>query len=71
MWRDGFPMLSGALISHGDADNDDDVDGADFLVWQQQLGAPAAAANSIAAPEPVASGIMVAGFLGLLHIRRR
>jgi hypothetical protein len=69
MWSDGFGMLSGALISHGDADHDADVDGADFLVWQRQLGMLSTAANSIAVPEPVASGVMVVSLLGLVRIR--
>jgi GH35 family endo-1,4-beta-xylanase len=33
MWRDGFGPTGSA-----DADGDGDTDGADFLVWQQQLG---------------------------------
>ncbi len=37
-WRTGFGLSIGATHKQGDADADQDVDGGDFLVWQQQNG---------------------------------
>jgi hypothetical protein len=49
-----------------DADGDDNVDGDDFLVWQRQLGTPAAAEQaSVAVPEPVTSVLLLGGILAL------
>jgi hypothetical protein len=53
----------------GDADNDGDSDGADFLLWQRELGLTgtrASVAASAPVPEP-ASAVLAA--LGLLTIR--
>jgi hypothetical protein len=50
-WRNGFG--TGATHVQGDANADSDVDGADFLTWQRQLGGRASnAAMSTAVPEP-------------------
>jgi len=49
----------------GDANGDGDVDGRDFLVWQQQFGAGAAAS---AAPEP--GSAMLAWFCAAVFCRR-
>ncbi len=38
LWRTGLGALGGATQGQGDADRDTDVDGADFLLWQRQLG---------------------------------
>jgi hypothetical protein len=44
-------MSTGATLADGDADGDDDVDGADFVVWQTNFPfAPAAGVSSV--PEP-------------------
>jgi hypothetical protein len=56
----------------GDADGDLDSDGADFLIWQRNLGVdllPAVAAGA-AVPEP-AAGALALGGLGLLRRRRQ
>jgi hypothetical protein len=47
-WRNAFK-----LTAAGDADNDGDSDGADFLIWQRQLGSGASAASvATGVPEP-------------------
>jgi len=69
----------------GDFDNDGDVDGADFLKWQRDLGdapnlalwesnygAPAAGiAGASAVPEPNTAILFSLGFFGLSLVRRR
>ena len=35
IWRLGFGELVRAIVTDGDADGDEDVDGRDFLAWQQ------------------------------------
>lgn len=57
IWQAGYG--TGVTQPAGDADADEDVDGADFLTWQQQLGsgAPGVAASVgalAAVPEPSA-----------------
>jgi hypothetical protein len=53
----------------GDADNDDDVDGADFLTWQQQLG-QTQAPGVAAIPEPASLWLAGVG-MGLSCVVRR
>ncbi len=36
VWECNNPISEGATNSQGDADGDGDVDGADFLIWQQE-----------------------------------
>jgi hypothetical protein len=58
LWRTSYGVDAG-----GDADGDQDTDGADFLVWQRQLGvgeAVAAASNVVPEPETV---LLLAGLL--------
>ena len=54
-----------------DADDDNDTDGADFLIWQRNLGQGAAAPLAAAVPEPagIALGWLALG--GLAASRRR
>ena len=53
-WRNGFGQVVGAAHPQGDADEDGDVDGADYLIWQRQLGNPPPPTSGAAAfvPEP-------------------
>jgi hypothetical protein len=56
----------------GDADGDNDSDGADFLKWQQQLGSkPTAVAASAAVPEPASLAGAVVACLAWAAVRRR
>jgi hypothetical protein len=50
----GFGAVSNAMQLNGDADGDQEVDGADFLLWQQQFGMWAGAAVGGQIPEPSA-----------------
>jgi hypothetical protein len=52
LWKAGYGIVSGANHHDGDADGDFDVDGADYLVWQRQLGSSSAVAATGAIPEP-------------------
>ena len=52
IWQDNFGTDSGVFFSQGDADFDDDVDGKDFIIWQQHQGANGSPALSAAIPEP-------------------
>jgi hypothetical protein len=37
-WKIGFGTTGGATHMQGDANGDGRVDGADFLIWQRQVG---------------------------------
>lgn len=67
VWRTGF-----GVDATGDADLDGDTDGADFLVWQRNIGQtnPAVAATN-AVPEPGAVLLLAAACLALVAARRR
>jgi hypothetical protein len=67
-WKTGYGMFGSATRQQGDADRSLSVDGADFLLWQRQLGPGAIAA----APEPSAAalGLLALGS-GALALRRR
>lgn len=56
----------------GNADADQDVDGADFLVWQRQLGStpPAVAANA-PVPEPATLVLLILASAGIRHLDGR
>jgi T5SS/PEP-CTERM-associated repeat protein len=58
-WKTGFGANSSATHTQGNADGDQDVDGADFLVWQRQLGAMAVGP----VPEPAAIVLMASATL--------
>lgn len=69
-WRTGFGKAVAALHADGDGDKDGDVDGADFLMWQQQLGQSAVPAGA-AAPEPGSLALAaVAAFVAAFARRR-
>jgi hypothetical protein len=66
-WRVAFGVDDDA-----DADGDLDSDGADYLIWQQQLGRSSAAlASNRAIPEPAAALLAVAGICLLLTVCKR
>lgn len=67
VWSGGFGTAAGATRAQGDADADQDVDGRDFLLWQQQRGAGATGAASV--PEPATW--MLAALCAIAFWRRR
>ena len=70
IWQGGFGDFDGdATKMDGDADNDGDVDGDDFLVWQTEFGS-GDGAGSAAVPEP-ASALLALLAAGLLATARR
>jgi hypothetical protein len=68
-WRSGFG--TGTTKAQGDSDADGDVDGADFLVWQRQLGlTPSQLVAQTAVPEP-GEALAVAAIVAAIGAGRR
>lgn len=67
-WINGFATRATATQSDGDADGDRDVDGADFLVWQRQVGQSSA---TVPIPEPSSGAAALVGGLSLAYHGRR
>ena len=65
-WQGDF-----GLNDESDADGDDDSDGADFLIWQQNLGTPGQTAAAAAVPEPASSLLALSVILSAVAVRRR
>jgi hypothetical protein len=67
MWQAAF-----GTSGSGDADEDGDTDGDDYLVWQRQVGtAPPPAPFMAAVPEPGALGLATVAAAGAIAARRR
>lgn len=70
IWKSA--MLAGG--EGGDADNDGDSDGNDFLIWQRELGLTGTRAGVAAAgavPEPASAALLALGGLAAGLARRR
>lgn len=65
-WKMGFGTTGTAVKSDGDADADMDVDGADFLIWQRELGAGAI----VAIPEPATGLLFLLAMAACTAVRR-
>jgi hypothetical protein len=59
------------LNGDSDADGDLDSDGADFLIWQRELGETSLARLTGSVPEPAGASIAGISLLGLLLVARR
>jgi hypothetical protein len=64
-WKNDFGAGAGS-----DADNDNDSDGADFLIWQRNLGQTAATPAAGAVPEPAALGMCAVSLVALVARKR-
>ena len=66
VWKTAFNSTA-----FGDADGDGDSDGADFLVWQRQLGSGVPATPTAApVPEPTLATMLALVPLALVGLRR-
>ena len=63
-WQANFGLPGPATHMNGNADGDEDVDGADFLVWQHQLGSVPAVATAQPLPEPNALVLALLSLVG-------
>jgi hypothetical protein len=64
-WKNDFGAGAGS-----DADNDNDSDGADFLIWQRNLGQTAATPAAGSVPEPAALGLWAVSLVALIARKR-
>lgn len=74
LWSAGLGMTSGATNANGDADKDFDVDGADFLAWQQNYGYSALDVGGpaqVGVPEPGGMALAVWALAGASRRRWR
>jgi minor extracellular serine protease Vpr len=65
LWRSAF-----AVNGSADGDGDGDSDGADFLIWQRQLGMGSSIASQAPIPEPATRIMILLGILAMLNGRR-
>ena len=69
-WKADFGSPD-ATHMQGDADGDSDSDGADFLIWQRQLGSGVLGlASNVAVPEPP-TALLLTTCVGACLWRRR
>ncbi len=66
IWELHYGTAIGASVTTGDADEDGDVDGADFLAWQRNI--TSSPPLSAAVPEPT-SAVMLLGFIVMFFSR--
>ncbi|QDT73587.1 hypothetical protein [Lacipirellula limnantheis] len=67
-WKAGFAGDAEASHAQGDADNDSHVDGADFLIWQRNVGVTAGVS---VVPEPVGLLLGAAALSGCAFVPKR
>lgn len=67
--RSNFGLASGALFDKGDADMDGDVDGRDYMIFQQHYGETTTPISAV--PEPGAATLAAVGLAALLGWGRR
>jgi hypothetical protein len=69
-WETGYGIFSGAQHTDGDGDQDGDVDGEDFLLWQRQTTGGGNLAAVQAVPEPVSLVLLALGAVASWRRRR-
>ena len=57
-WEIGYGTIGTAVHMDGDADGDLDVDGFDFLIWQQQFTGALPLSSLATVPEPATDGLL-------------
>jgi len=67
IWSEAFDVRN----AEGDANDDEDSEGSDFLIWQRQVSAVAGLGGSPAIPVPEPSCAQIFAVLALLGIRWR
>ncbi len=70
-WNLGFGTLAAATHLQGDANADGAVEGADFMVWQRQLGTSVGVLQTTAVPEQESSLLLLPATAGAIAIVRR
>jgi hypothetical protein len=68
-WKSGYGAAGMATHGQGDANGDRTVDGADFLLWQRQVGLHVAVAAAV--PEPATASLVAVLTLATAAVRRR
>lgn len=68
-WQNNYGLASGATRAQGDANGDGEVNGRDFLIWQQQANNAPPALASVPEPTAFALLVMAAAFLSLSRHR--
>lgn len=68
-WGGSFGLQEIAQTADGDADEDADVDGHDFLIWQQNV--TGAAVQPVPEPRALAIGLIAAATLNVVRRSRR
>ena len=71
-WQTGYGLNGSATLMQGDADGDLDVDGVDFLAWQQHLSSSTPAVSTNApVPEPATSLLFIVAAAGIRRLSCR
>jgi hypothetical protein len=65
------PIFSADFNETGDADNDNDSDGADFLAWQRQFGSMPTVPVADVVPEPASLLLTLTGAIMVASMAQR
>jgi autotransporter-associated beta strand protein len=70
-WKSAYGASGSLTPTLGDADGDRDVDGADFLAWQRNVGMTLETAPGTPVPEPAGSSLLALAAIAYAIRRRR